>query len=161
MTIVGVTGHQRLRGHEDWAWVATQVKDSICHVPLPVVGISSLAIGADQLFAETVLRGGGSIQVVIPFESYADTFSEGDRLNFERLCRLSSQIEVLARVGSDEECYMAAGRHVVDSSNLLVAIWNGKPAEGLGGTADVVEYAVTKKKRVIHINPTNRTVTEK
>lgn len=32
---------------------------------------------------------------------------------------------------------------------------------GLGGTADVVQYAISKKKRLIHINPTDRTVEER
>jgi hypothetical protein len=127
----------------------------------PIVGISSLAIGADQLFAEAVLNAGGTIQAVIPFESYADTFQQGDEAKFKHLCGLSSRIEVLARVGSDEESYLVAGKRVVDLSDLVVAIWNGRPAEGLGGTADIVNYAIARKKRVIHINPTDRAVTEK
>jgi hypothetical protein len=30
---------------------------------------------------------------------------------------------------------------VVEASELLVAVWDGEPARGLGGTADVVAYA--------------------
>jgi hypothetical protein len=56
--------------------------------------------------------------------------------------------------------YLAAGKRVVDMSDVMVAIWNGKPAEGLGGTADIVQYALAQKKPVIHINPTARTSTE-
>jgi hypothetical protein len=29
----------------------------------------------------------------------------------------------------------------VDRSSVLVAVWDGQPARGLGGTADVVAYA--------------------
>jgi hypothetical protein len=33
---------------------------------------------------------------------------------------------------------MDGGRAVGDRSNVLVAVWDGQPARGLGGTADVV-----------------------
>src|SRR6266568_8963377 len=161
MTTVGITGHQRLPREDDWAWVASQIKASVNQLSPPFKGISSLAIGADQLFAEAVLEAGGSITAVIPFDSYADTFKGSDRLNYQRLRGLSSTVETLPRIGSDEECYMAAGRRVVDLADVLLAVWNGKQAAGLGGTGDVVQYAITKNKLVIHINPTDQTVSEK
>jgi hypothetical protein len=160
MTKVGITGHQRLPSPMDWDWVSAQLNATIARVPPPVVAISSLAIGADQLFAEAVLTAGGTLEAIIPFDEYVDTFQNGDRVKFRKLRELSCRVEVLARVGSDEECYFAAGKRVVDLSDLVVAVWNGKPAEGLGGTADIVRYAVGQGKRVIHINPTDRTVTE-
>jgi hypothetical protein len=36
---------------------------------------------------------------------------------------------------------MDAGKVVVDRSSVLVAVWDGQPSRGLGGTADVVRYA--------------------
>jgi len=36
---------------------------------------------------------------------------------------------------------MAAGKRVVDISEHVIAIWDGRPAGGYGGTADVVAYA--------------------
>ena len=36
---------------------------------------------------------------------------------------------------------MDGGRAVVDRSSVLVAVWDGQPSRGLGGTADVVAYA--------------------
>jgi hypothetical protein len=38
-------------------------------------------------------------------------------------------------------------------------VWDGEPAKGLGGTGDVVGYAVQKGKDLIHLNPVNRSVT--
>ena len=37
--------------------------------------------------------------------------------------------------------YIAWGHTGVDRSSVLVAVWDGQPARGLGGTADVVAYA--------------------
>ena len=36
---------------------------------------------------------------------------------------------------------MDAGKVVVDRSSVLLAVWDGQPSRGLGGTADVVAYA--------------------
>jgi hypothetical protein len=158
MTRVGVTGHQKLLEGEAWSWVALQMKSELGRLPPPLVGITSLAIGADQLFAQTVLRVGGSIEVVIPFLTYINTFVESDKDRFEYLRNLSTRTEVLDRTGSDEECYLAAGKRVVDLSDILLAVWNAKPAQGPGGTADIVHYAMHKALPVVHINPINQTV---
>src|SRR5271165_2228772 len=43
------------------------------------------------------------------------------------------------RIGevTDEDAYMAAGRRVVDLSDVMIAVWIAKPAKGKGGTADI------------------------
>jgi hypothetical protein len=43
---------------------------------------------------------------------------------------------------------MAAGRSVADRSDLLLAVWDGAPAAGFGGTADVIRYARERSKAV-------------
>ncbi|MEO5877101.1 MAG: hypothetical protein ABIQ26_19070, partial [Streptosporangiaceae bacterium] len=40
-----------------------------------------------------------------------------------------------------DEAYLVAGHRVVKRSDLLLAVWDGRPAGGLGGTADIVAYA--------------------
>ena len=48
---------------------------------------------------------------------------------------------------------MAAGKSIVDSCEMLIAIWDGKPARGLGGTGDVVRYARKTGKAVSIVWP--------
>jgi hypothetical protein len=43
---------------------------------------------------------------------------------------------------------MTAGRTVADRCDLLLAVWDGQPAAGLGGTADVVSHATYRGKSV-------------
>jgi hypothetical protein len=45
---------------------------------------------------------------------------------------------------------------VLRGSDLLVAVWDGLPARGLGGTADVVQVALAEQRRVVHVNPRTR-----
>lgn len=47
-------------------------------------------------------------------------------------------------VESTEQAHLAAGQAVVDRSERLVTVWDGKPARGIGGTADIVSYARQK-----------------
>lgn len=49
-----------------------------------------------------------------------------------------------------EEAFYAAGKAVVDACDWLIAVWDGEPARGLGGSADVVAYARNRGK-VVHV----------
>jgi hypothetical protein len=69
-------------------------------------------------------------------------------------------ITVLEKRRSKQESYFAAGKKVVDATDLLVAVWDGKPAKGLGGTADIVKYARQELKPIIHVDPISRSVTD-
>lgn len=151
---IGITGHQRLDDPADWADVRREIDAALARCGEHVLGITSLAVGADQLFADVVLDRGGSLHVVVPFEGYEASFTEGPpRAAYERLLRRATKVEVLDKTGSDEEAYFAAGKRVVDLSDEVIAVWNGKPAAGLGGTADVVNYARSIGKPVTVITP--------
>ena len=155
---VGITGHQRLKEPAHWSWVRQEIDQLLVRLPLPVIGISSLAAGADQLFANAILKQRCLLEVVIPFAGYESTFSEDrDRQEFHRLLKLSIKSETLERHGTDEEAYFAAGKRVVDLSDVVVAVWDGKPAAGLGGTGDAVKYASQQGKRIVHLNPDDKT----
>ena len=152
---IGITGHQELA---DPLWVKQEILSALQAQSAPLLGVTSLAIGADQLFAQAVLDVAGELQVVVPFDGYAEVFKSDGRQEYERLLARASITEVLPPAASQEESYFAAGKRVVDVADLIIAVWNGKPAAGLGGTADVVEYARLHGKRYIHINPITRVV---
>ena len=158
---IGITGHQRLAHPEDWLWVQDELDKFLLQVSTPLVGFTSLAIGADQRFAEMILRHGGTFTAIIPFVGYELKFAEGeDREAYERFLALAADVQVLKALASNREAYFKAGKQVVNRSELLVAVWDGKPAAGLGGTADVVAYARQCGRPIRHINPANRAVTK-
>jgi len=158
---VGITGHQRLGESADWDWVSRELDRLLSSFAPPLVGITSLAVGADQLFADAVLRQGGTLEAVIPFAGYEMTFPEGrERQAYTRLLRQALKREVLEKHGSDEEAYLASGKLVADRSELLIAVWDGRPAGGLGGTGDIVRYAVQRGKQTLHLNPVTQEVSD-
>ncbi|WP_233224030.1 hypothetical protein [Amycolatopsis sp. CA-128772] len=42
---------------------------------------------------------------------------------------------------SNRDAYMAASEHVLSIVDKMIAVWDGGPSGGHGGTADVVEAA--------------------
>ena len=156
---IGITGHQKLRQPSDWDWAQGEMRAILDTCTPPLIGISSLAAGADQIFAEIILQNGGTLEAIIPFADYEKTFAEqDDRDTYLSLRASAAKVELLDELNSKEEAYLLAGRRVVDLSDLMLALWNGKPAQGLGGTADVVQYAHDKRRKIIHLNPTTRKI---
>jgi len=157
--IVGISGHQRLSNPDDWEWVRQEMKACLASLSQPVVGVTSLAIGADTLFAEIVLALGGALRVVVPFSGYEEKFaSDDDRGTYLSLLSQAEKVDVLRRHNTDEESYYAAGKTVVDLSDLIIVCWDGKPAAGLGGTGDIAHYAQSQRKAILHLNPTTHVI---
>ncbi len=142
MTHIGITGHQNL-GPATRRSVAAAVSSLLANIPNgELVGFSSLAEGADQLFAFSLLAAGGELNAVIPSTDYEASFqSSAVRRTYVSLLGLAAKKETLPFTGPSEDAYLAAGKRVVERSNLLVAVWDGAEAAGKGGTADVVAFA--------------------
>lgn len=138
---IGISGHQDI-SREVAAYVRPILIRLINEQKDNVVGVSSLAAGADQLFATVILEQDGSLHAIIPCRGYERTFSEPESLKHFRLVLARAQkIETLPYPKPSEEAFLDAGRSVVNNSDLLIAVWDGQPAAGKGGTADIVDYA--------------------
>lgn len=152
MKSIGATGHQNLPD-EATEYVAARIGELLTGGSHGLVGVCSLAVGADQLFARTVLEAGGQLHVVIPCNQYRTTFSEQEVQVYDELLAAASTSETLPFGAPSEEAFLAAGRRVVDKSELLIAVWDGKPAKGRGGTGDVVSYADNEGVEIVVIWP--------
>jgi hypothetical protein len=124
----------------------------------PFVGLSSLAIGADQLFAKVVLERGGQLVAIVPFAGYRQCFSPEDVHQYDALLARATDVETLVGRGSDQESYLAAGMRVVQRSDAMIAVWDGQPAAGVGGTADIVQYARAVGRPLSIVDPIRRIV---
>lgn len=153
---VGITGHQERNGI-DWRWVEAALEREFNTREIDTV-YSSLAVGSDQLFVTVAARHRTTIVGVLPFEDYQRTFEPGEADAYRRLLSKCDQLIVLDWPGNDELAFLNAGKRIVSEAALLFAIWDGKKAAGLGGTADIVEFARKQGKAVLHINPIERSV---
>lgn len=155
---IGVTGHQNLISIKVKKWVQKSLSEYLSKYD-GIVGFSCLAEGADQVFAEEILKKGFNLVAIIPSHNYEKSFSnKSARVNFNNLLLRSSNIINLSFKNPSEEAYWEAGKTIVDSSDLVLAIWNGKEAEGLGGTGDIVKYAMSKGKTILHFDISKKSI---
>lgn len=152
MTVVGVTGHQHIPP-EAAAHITFGIDNVLRSSRGGLIGVCSLAAGADQLFARSVLDAGGALHVIVPCERYEATFRGADLLRFWELLGDAERVETLRHPEPTEEAFLSAGCRVADLCEVLVAVWDGEPARGLGGTADVVDYARAKGREIVIIWP--------
>jgi hypothetical protein len=121
------------------------------------VVVSSLAEGADRIVAEAGLAAGFALQAVLPFNAaeYARDFeTQASRAAFERLLnRAAAVFDLNGAADQRPRAYEAAGLFMLANIDLLFAIWDGKIAAGVGGTADIVKRAVADGLLVVWIEP--------
>lgn len=139
---------------------------------------SPLARGADRLAAQAALEAGYELYVPMPFAQaeYEKDFTGSDgklpdeivQSAEEDLAEFSSLMSKAAgsvaldggrhcdEIDEDETLgpasYEAVGRFVVRHCDLLLAIWDGRPSNGRGGTAEIVQYAAESGVPVWWIN---------
>lgn len=152
---IGVTGHQELpRSSIDY--ITLGIREVLTAYD-ETIGLSSLAAGADQLFAEELLAVGGRLHAIIPAYGYSATLDKRDAANYERLLAAAVRVTRLPFLVPTDAAYQAAGRWIAEHSDLLIAVWDGQPARGLGGTADAVAHAHRLNRDVRVIWPTGTT----
>jgi hypothetical protein len=133
----------------------------------PVVTlISSLAEGADRIAARAALAAGFAVDVVspCPLSIYVGTFADdASRAEFEALLAKARARLILPLAGKPEQpvaerlprSFQSAGLTMLAQSDLLLAVWDGKPAEGRGGTGEIVDEAVRWGVPVVAVDPAN------
>jgi hypothetical protein len=164
---IGVTGHRDLESSASLADVPDRVRllvprSTATSVRIGVV--SALAEGADRLVVDEVFHHAAALgekarlDVILPFprERYVDEqgFSQGAKDEFEKwLSRAASVTELEGTLEPDDvdRAYEAASHQVVARSDVLVALWDGKPSRGPGGTADTLLFAAELGKACVWV----------
>ena len=117
--------------------------------------VSPLAEGADQIAAQAALDRGWKLQAVLPFDSstYLADFNDADsRSHFHRLVEQAHcTLQLPGRQDDPLEAYVMAGRGTVAHCDILIAVWDGLPPRGRGGTGEIVELAIQRGTAIIHI----------
>ncbi len=147
MIVVGVAGHRVLA---DLGLIRKGIDRAIRRIeqlhPGQELGVmSALAEGADRLVADAILaRADSSLTAVIPLpaQEYATDFTSAEsRAEFERLLSRAADVVVMDSRATREESYETAANYIVDQCDVLIAIWDGKHAQGRGGTAATIARA--------------------
>jgi len=171
---VGVTGHRPDRLQEaNMDVMAERIRDVLGNIQKsvtelylslhtyyintpPVVRlISPLAEGADRIVAREALDLGYELQCLLPFrrDEYEKDFADdASKKDFWKL--LDHATAIFEINGSRDEAsgaYQTVGNVLLNQCDLLVAVWDGEPSRGPGGTSEVVAEAIAQAIPVIWI----------
>lgn len=108
--------------------------------------ITALAAGADQWVAAEAEQLGYKLQAVLPFgrDEYEKDFTDPATLDEHRRLRdlATAVFELDGDREREGESYLAAGRVLLNQSDLLIALWDGKDQQGIGGSGQIVQDAL-------------------
>jgi len=119
--------------------------------------ISGGALGIDQIGAEAVLywrrrpEYANTIKLVIarPFPSQACKWPKSSQEAFEVLCAKADEIVDVSDDPYEPQKMQIRNTYMVDRSDAVIAVFNG----GGGGTGNCIQYAQSKYKPILLINP--------
>jgi hypothetical protein len=107
-----------------------------------LTGVTCLAFGADQIFAQSVLDVGGALEVLLPAADYRDQRVWAEHLPvFDGFLTRATKVEIMPFSESGPEAYAAANSRMLRGVDALLAVWDGEPAAVRGGTGDAVAEA--------------------
>ena len=153
--VVGFSGHRQVA---DEAGVATALRTSLEALRREVagewIGLSSVAVGGDQMFVDQLLEVGMSWHAILPLPraEFQKDFTPDEWTAVEQRLARAEHTRVISENGAREDAYLDCGMETVDNADVLLALWDGQSARGKGGTADVVEYAMSLGKPLIIID---------
>ena len=115
--------------------------------------ISGMALGIDQICAELVLElkeqhAKITLECAIPCEEQAIKWTEPQRDRYFWIAEQCDK-ETMLQHHYDKECMQKRNKYMVDNSQIVIAVWNGKPS----GTGNTVRYTQEQGKTVIVIDP--------
>jgi hypothetical protein len=171
---VGITGHRadmipdagveplRARIRETLTLIATagmallaKERDWFAAAPAQLRFLSPIADGADQIAAEIAVDMGWELEAILPFDrpSYrASLGNDAARARFDAfVARAASVLELPGDPANTLDAYVMTGRATVAHCDMLIAVWDGLPPRGRGGTGEVVQLALSRGSAVIHL----------
>lgn len=115
--------------------------------------ITGMALGVDMYAAEIVLKLKEiyptiTLECAIPCELQPAKWPEGFRNRYFEIAAKCDK-ETMLQTKYTSDCMQKRNKYLVDSCDILLAIWDGKKS----GTGNTVSYAKEMGKEVLVLNP--------
>jgi hypothetical protein len=154
---VGIIGHHGL-SHQ----IASQVQESLTerlrrHDPRTLTVVTRAAEGPESRLAEAALGAGAALEIVVPADDYRDSLPSDHLSVYDDLLKRARAVHRTGMPTLTPQARLAAGEILVGLSDELLAVWDGLPALGHGGTADTVAYALGVRVPVTVVWPEGAT----
>jgi len=165
--IVGVLGHRRL---DDPATLGARIEEQLRGLATAVAARGgethayvSAAAGTDLLAIRAARSLGLPVHILLPLDEaeFLEDFAEFPAWRDEARAALAEarahprrdSVQVAPTTGQRPSCYFDADARIVEGADVIVAVWNGTAAAGLGGTGQTVPLARALGKPILRIDP--------
>ena len=149
---VGFTGHRNLADEPKCRKLISDfLREQKAATQGVLYGVSSAAAGGDLAFAESCVELEIPLRVLLPLpkERFRQDFDPVTWLRVEQLLSRAVSVAVTCDHESREEGYYECGIETVQQSQLMIALWDGEPSRGMGGTQEIVSFARKMGKPVV------------
>ena len=111
------------------------------YASMQILVLSGLAAGADLLAAEVAVERGIAVLGCLPLpkDDYENDFTPKQLARFRRILPRCWDVLTVGTSSKRNDNYVDVAGFIAYYCHVLVAFWDGLPARGAGGTADVVE----------------------
>lgn len=130
--------------------------EALYHQTLELTCISGMALGVDQLYvalADEIRHNRLFYKVLItaavPCRGQELKWPVPSREIYHKLLALCDNVQYVTNGSFTPSCMEERNRWMVDHSDAVIAIWNGKP----GSTANCIRYAKQQRKTIYYIDP--------
>lgn len=106
-------------------------------------GISGLAIGWDQAFAEGCIQLGIPLIAAVPFKDQANRWPKETKDRHQNILNSAKEVVVVSDGEYANHKFFERDKWMCDKSNALISLWNGCE---FGGTWGTIKYAKKTNK---------------
>ena len=157
--IIAFSGHRpnKLGGFKvpnpTYNYICQEIEKTLLELK-PEKIISGMALGVDQWAANVAIKLGIPFLAAVPFEGQERAWPEASQKVFHKLLDKAAEVVIVSEGGYAAHKMQTRNIWMVDHCDKLIAVWDGTP----GGTGNCVNYAISKDKEIIRINPSNITI---
>jgi uncharacterized phage-like protein YoqJ len=129
-------------------WVYEKIKEAILELK-PKQAISGMALGFDQLFADVCIELHIPFIAAIPFIGQEKIWPQHEKDKYHALLKQAADQHIVCEGGYSPDKMQVRNCFMVDNSDVVLACFDGSK----GGTGNCVDYAKSKNKRIVVIDP--------
>ena len=152
---IAITGHRPQKLNNEWDGVgpcSDYIRSCITRVfelNPPTLIISGMALGVDMIFAEMAIERNLPLLAVIPCPNQECRWPPNSRHRYDKI--MSYKKCTRCQVSSNYSTFAMQKRNIymVNHCDLLIGMFDGTK----GGTYNCLQYAKTKKTRLLLFNP--------
>ena len=111
--------------------------------------ISGMALGTDQYFAAVCVRLKIPFIAAVPFLGQESMWNTKTQQTYQKLLQRASEVVIVSPGSYSAAKMQIRNEYMVDHCDLLIGVFDGTS----GGTKNCLDYAKSKNKEIIIIDP--------